>query len=47
MASKSRKRNRPSTSWPEIVIMVLRVLSQVNTILYDWFKGGPGGPAVR
>ena len=44
MTEEPRRRHWSNTSWPEVVIMILRVLSQVNAILYDWLRDGPGGP---
>jgi hypothetical protein len=43
MTSKPRKRPRSNSEWTEVVAMIMRVFAQVNEILYDWLRGGPGG----
>ena len=46
MSTKSRKQRGATGRWPDILILVLRVLTQVNSILYDWL-GGRGGHTLR
>jgi hypothetical protein len=44
---RKRRRSCMTSGLPEIVIVTMGLLAQVNAILYDWLGGHGGPPTVR